>query len=191
MADVLEVYRHPYDPRRPVVCLDETSKQLIAETRVPTQMKPGRPARSDYEYARNGTANLFMMLAPLDGWRHVEVTDRHASSPLGPPRRRRRRRAGSCPRVFLTAVDHAQVSKDRAYIHFSDAEKIALAQDDPNTHTKATAAFPTRSRFEPRARPGSPTTIRAEPRQAGASPQPMHGSSSSTSTLFQSDESSQ
>jgi hypothetical protein len=62
-----------------VVCLDETSKQLVAETRVPVPMKPGQPARSDYEYERNGTANMFMMFAPLEGWRHVKVTDRHTA----------------------------------------------------------------------------------------------------------------
>jgi hypothetical protein len=69
----------PRDPEYPVVCLDETSKQLIAETRVPIPAKPGRPARIDYEYKRNGTANIFMLFAPLEGWRHVEVTDRHTA----------------------------------------------------------------------------------------------------------------
>ena len=63
----------------PVVCLDEASKQLITETRVPIPAKPGRAARHDYEYERNGTANLFMTFAPLEGWRHVEVTDRHTA----------------------------------------------------------------------------------------------------------------
>ena len=79
MEDVLEVYQRPHDPTRPVVCLDETSKQLIAETRVPIPAKPGRVVRYDYEYERNGTANLFMLFAPLEGWRHVKVTDRHAA----------------------------------------------------------------------------------------------------------------
>src|SRR5262245_55586016 len=78
----------PRDADCPLVCLDETLKQLIAETRVPISMKAGRPARFDYEYERNGTANLFMMFAPLEGWRHVKVTDRH------------------------TAVDYARVLKD-------------------------------------------------------------------------------
>jgi hypothetical protein len=68
MEDVLEVYQRPHDPARPLVCLDETSKQLVAETRVPVPAKPGRTARHDYEYERNGTANLFMMFAPLEGW---------------------------------------------------------------------------------------------------------------------------
>ena len=80
MEDVLDVYHRPHDPDRPVVCVDETSKQLIAETRVPIPAKPGQLKRYDYEYERNGTANLFMMFAPLEGWRHVKVTDRHELS---------------------------------------------------------------------------------------------------------------
>jgi len=79
MEEVLEVYHRPHDPACPLVCLDETSKQLIKETRVPIPARPGRPARTDYEYERNGTANIFMLFAPLDGWRHVAVTDRHAA----------------------------------------------------------------------------------------------------------------
>jgi len=104
MEDVLEVYQRPHDPACPVVCLDETSKQLIAETRVPIAAKPGRAARFDYEYQRNGTANLFMMFAPLEGWRHVKVTDRHA------------------------AVDYAQLLKELSDTHFPDARKIVLVQ---------------------------------------------------------------
>ena len=79
MEDVLEVYQRPHDPQRPLVCLDETSKQLIIETRAPIPAKPGRKARHDYEYERNGVANLFMVFAPLEGWRHVKVTDRHTA----------------------------------------------------------------------------------------------------------------
>ena len=79
MEDVLAVYTRPRDADHPLVCLDETSKQMLAETRLPIPMKPGRPARCDYEYERNGTANLFMMFAPLKGWRHVKVTDRHTA----------------------------------------------------------------------------------------------------------------
>jgi len=105
MEDVLEVYMRPRDPDRPLVCLDETSKQLIAETSVPIPMKPGRVARVDYEYERNGTANLFMLFAPLEGWRHVKVTDRH------------------------TAIDYAHVLKDLADIHFPHAKTIVLIQD--------------------------------------------------------------
>ena len=120
MEDVLEVYARPHDPQRPVVCLDETSKQLIAETRTPQPAAPGRPARLDYEYARNGTANLFMMYAPLEGWRHIKVTDHR------------------------TAIDYAQALKDLADAHFPDAEKIVLVQDNLNTHCPASLyeAFP-------------------------------------------------
>jgi hypothetical protein len=120
MEDVLAVYTRPRDPDRPLVCLDESSKQLIAETRVPIPMKPGRPARCDYEYQRNGTANLFMMFAPLEGWRHVKVTDRH------------------------TAVDYAHVLKDLADTHFAKAGVITLVQDNLNIHSKASLyeAFP-------------------------------------------------
>jgi DDE superfamily endonuclease len=120
MEDVLSVYTRPRDPDRPVVCLDETSKQLIVETRSPVAMRPGLPARVDYEYARNGVANLFMMFAPLEGWRHVKVTDRR------------------------TAVDYAHVLKDLADVHFAQAETIVLIQDNLNTHTAASLyeAFP-------------------------------------------------
>ena len=120
MEDVLGVYQRPHDPACPVVCVDETSKQLIAETRVPIPAKPGRPARHDYPYQRNGTANLFMMFAPLEGWRHVKCTDRH------------------------TAVDYAQVLKELSDIHFPNAMKIVLVQDNLNTHKPASLyeAFP-------------------------------------------------
>ena len=120
MEDVLDVYHRPHDRNCPLVCVDESSKQLIKETRTPLAMKSGQPARYDYEYERNGTANLFMMFAPLEGWRHVKVTDRH------------------------TAVDYAQVLKELSDIRFPDAEKIILVQDNLNTHTPASLyeAFP-------------------------------------------------
>ena len=120
MEDVLAVYMRPHDPDRVLVCLDETSKQLIAETRVPIPMKPGRAARVDYEYERNGTANLFMLFAPLEGWRHIKVTDRH------------------------TAVDYAHVLKDLADIHFPHKQTIVLVQDNLNIHSKGSLyeAFP-------------------------------------------------
>jgi hypothetical protein len=113
MEDVLEVYHRPHDPDRPVIRLDETSRQLIAETRVPIPAKPGHPIRYDYEYERNGTANLLMMFALLEGWRHVEVTDRH------------------------TAVDYAQVRKDLSDTHFPNVAQIVLVQDNLNTHKPA------------------------------------------------------
>jgi len=120
MEDVIEVYHRPHDPDCPVVCVDETSKQLIAETRVPIPAKPGHPRRIDYEYKRNGTANLFMMFAPLEGWRGVKVTDRHA------------------------AIDYAQVLKDLSDTHFPKAGKIVLVQDNLSTHKPASLyeAFP-------------------------------------------------
>ena len=103
-----------------MVCLDETSKQLIAETRTPIEAKPGRPARYDYEYRRNGTANLFMLFAPLEGWRHVEVTDQR------------------------TAADFARILKQLSETHFPKAPKIVLVQDNLNTHKPASLyeAFP-------------------------------------------------
>ena len=120
MEDVLEVYTRPHDPARPLVCLDESSKQLIIETRTPVPTAPGCPARVDYEYARNGVANLFMIFAPLEGWRHVEVTDRR------------------------TTVDYARILKDISDERFPNAEKIVLVQDNLNTHNPAALyeAFP-------------------------------------------------
>ena len=76
MEDVLDLYAEPYDPQRPVVCFDETSTQLLAETRPPLPPEPGRPQRQDYEYRREGTRNLFLTCEPLAGWRHVAVTER-------------------------------------------------------------------------------------------------------------------
>jgi hypothetical protein len=120
MEDVIEVYHRPHDPDRPVVCVDETSKQLIIETRRPIPIKPGQPKRVDYEYKRNGTANLFMMFAPLEGWRQVKVTDRHAG------------------------VDYAQVLKELSDTHFPQSSKIVLVQDNLSTHKPASLyeAFP-------------------------------------------------
>ena len=113
MEDVLEVYHRPHDPNRPLVCLDETSKQLVAETRQPLPMQPGQPARYDYEYKRNGVANLFMLFAPLEGWRQVKVTQSR------------------------TAIDYAYALRDIADIHFAKASKIVLVQDNLNTHVPA------------------------------------------------------
>jgi DDE superfamily endonuclease len=113
MEDVLEVYQRNYDPKRPVVCLDETSKQLVAETRQPVPAAPGRPERIDYEYERNGTANLFMVTEPLVGQRYVTVTERR------------------------TAVDFAMVIRDLVDCTYADAEKIVLVMDNLNTHKLA------------------------------------------------------
>jgi DDE superfamily endonuclease len=120
MEEVLGVYTLPYDPEMPLVCLDETSKQLVSETRTPLPMEPGQPQRVDYEYQRNGTANLFMLFAPLEGWRHVEVTDRR------------------------TAIDYANILKYLSDTLLPKAKKIRLVQDNLNTHSKASLyeAFP-------------------------------------------------
>jgi hypothetical protein len=119
MEDALEVYHRPYDPQRPVVCFDEASKQLIKETRVPIPAAPGRPATTDYEYERNGTANMFM-IEPLAGQRHVKVTERR------------------------TALDYAHVVRELVDVHYAAAEKVVLVQDNLNTHKPASLyeAFP-------------------------------------------------
>ena len=80
MEDVLAVYERPSDPRFPQVCMDETSKQLVGETRTPVPLEPGQPLRYDYEYVRNGVSNLFLFVEPLTGWRHVEVAARQGAS---------------------------------------------------------------------------------------------------------------
>src|SRR5208282_3178666 len=113
MEDVLEVYHRPYDRERPVVCFDESSKQLMKETRVPIHAAPGRPATTDYEYERNGTANMFMMFEPLAGQRHVRVTERR------------------------TAVEYAYAVRELVDEHYADAAKIVLVQDNLNTHKPA------------------------------------------------------
>jgi hypothetical protein len=113
MEDVLEVYARPYDPLRPQVCLDECSKQLVAETRLPMSAEPGRVERYDYEYERCGTANLFMLSEPLAGKRHVKVTERR------------------------TAVDFAHVIRDLLDVHYPEAQQVVLVMDNLNTHTPA------------------------------------------------------
>lgn len=110
MEDVIAVYHRPYDPNRPVVCIDEMPVPLIGETRVPIPAAPGRPERYDYEYRRNGTANLFLAFAPLVGWRHVEVTERRTAKDFG---------------AFLRWV------VDGVY---EEAEKVVLVTDDLNVH---------------------------------------------------------
>jgi hypothetical protein len=113
MEDVLEVYTRPYDERFPQVCLDEKSKQLVGEVREPLAVSPGRPARYDYEYEREGTANLFIVSAPLAGWRHISVTERR------------------------TKLDWAHCIKELVDVHYPEAEKIVLVLDNLNTHTPA------------------------------------------------------
>ena len=113
MEDVLEVYARPPDPARPLVCLDECSKQLVAEVRAPLPMRAGRPAREDYEYKRNGVAAIFCAVAPHLGWRHLEE------------------------RARKTRADYAAVLRSLADDHFPQAEKIVLVQDNLNTHSPA------------------------------------------------------
>ena len=120
IEDLLDLYAEPHDPARPVVGFDETSKQLVAETRLPLPMAPGQPERFDYEYERHGTANLFLLCQPLAGWRHVEVTDRR------------------------TKPDFALQMRDLVDRHFPDAELVRVVLDNLNTHTPAALyeAFP-------------------------------------------------
>jgi hypothetical protein len=113
MEDVLDVYGRPYDPHHPQVCFDEKSVQLIAETRHPLPSKPGQPERFDYEYRRNGTANLFVFFQPLMGWRHIVITDRR------------------------TKVDFAQCMRYLTDELFPEADTIVIVQDNLNTHTPA------------------------------------------------------
>ena len=110
MEDVLDLYAEPFDPEYPVVCCDETSKQLLADLVEPIPARPGEPQRQDYEYKRNGTRNLFMFVQPLGGWRHVEVTERR------------------------TARDFAHQLKWLAEEAFPEARVIRLVMDNLNTH---------------------------------------------------------
>ncbi len=120
MEDVLDVYTRPYDPALPVVCLDETSRQVLAETRETLPIAPGRPARHDPEYERQGVVNLFLVTDPLRGWRQVRVSERR------------------------TRLDWADCIKELVDVHYPDAERIVLVLDQLNTHTPASLyeAFP-------------------------------------------------
>jgi hypothetical protein len=120
MEDILETYKLPYDPRFPVVCMDESSKQLVGEVRLPSEARPGRVRRMDSEYERKGTCNLFLFFEPLRGWRRVWVTDQ-------------RRR-----------VEWAWCVKELLDVHYPDALKIRLVCDNLNTHTGGSLyeAFP-------------------------------------------------
>jgi hypothetical protein len=113
MEDVLDVYQRPFDPRFPLVCFDESPVQLVRETRQAIPMKPGQAERYDYEYHREGTANLFMFFAPLHNWRHVKVTQHR------------------------TRRDWAFCIHDLLYEHFPQAERCILVQDNLNTHDPA------------------------------------------------------
>ena len=110
MENVLETYHKPYDARFPKICMDETSKQLVKETRAISPAGPGRPRRYDYEYERNGTANIFMFTEPLTGWRHAVVTDRR------------------------TKIDWAEQVRELLDLHYPDAEVVTLVMGNLNTH---------------------------------------------------------
>jgi DDE superfamily endonuclease len=120
MEDILDLYAEPYDPQYPLVCFDESPYQLLSEVRHPLLVTPGQPVRYDYEYRREGTCNLFMCFEPLQGWRHVKVTDRR------------------------TAQDFAQCMQDLVDVHFPQAAVISVVLDNLNTHTPAAlyATFP-------------------------------------------------
>jgi hypothetical protein len=111
MEDVLDVYHRPYDARLPVVCLDETSKQLVGEVRSPLPMEPGKPERFDSHYQRHGVCNLFLCCEPLRGWRQVKVTARR------------------------TKIDFAELIRELVDVHYPQAEKIVMVMDNLNTHT--------------------------------------------------------
>ncbi len=113
MEDVLEVYTRPYDSRRPQVCMDETSKQLLRDTREALPMEPGSPERRDYEYERGGVVNLFLFCEPLRGRRWVEVTERR------------------------TKTDWAHRIRELVDVRYPEAERIVLVMDNLNTHTPA------------------------------------------------------
>ena len=113
MEDVLDLYAEPYQPWRPVVCFDERPVQLLSETRAPLPMQPGRVRRYNYEYQREGTANLFVMYQPLAGWREVKTTSRR------------------------TKVDFARCMQELVDVHFPYAEVIRVVLDNLNTHTPA------------------------------------------------------
>ena len=111
MEDVLEVYTRPYDPKRPQVCMDETNKQLVADVHEPLPMQVSQPVRYDYEYVREGVANLFMFVEPLAGKRQITVTQRR------------------------TKADWAQAMRELADIHYPEAEVIVVVMDNLNTHS--------------------------------------------------------
>lgn len=113
MEDVLEVYTQPYDPNRPQVCMDETSKQLLSDLRQPLPVQAGQPERIDYEYQREGVADLFMFFEPLAAKRFVKVTDQR------------------------TRQDWAQAMKELADEKYPQAEKIVIVMDNLNTHSPA------------------------------------------------------
>jgi hypothetical protein len=120
MEDILDLYAEPYQPAFPVICFDELPYQMVSETQLPVPMQTGKPLRYDFEYRREGTCNLFLLLQPLAGWRHIQVTARR------------------------TKQDFAWCMQDLVEIHFPQAEKIRGVLDNLNTHSPAAfyEAFP-------------------------------------------------
>lgn len=110
MEDILDLYEEPFDPKRPVVCLDEQPYQHLSDCIEPLAAQPGQSMREDYTYKRRGVCNFFMIFQPLGGWRHVKLTDRR------------------------TTLDYAQCLKDIVDLHFPEAEQIRVVQDNLNTH---------------------------------------------------------
>ena len=113
MEEVLDIYKLPYDPKRPIVCMDESSKQLTKEVREPLPASPGQPLKYDTEYERNGTASIFMAFEPLQGLRYTKITKQR------------------------TQIDWAMYIKDLVDNHYSEAEQIIFVMDNLNTHHKA------------------------------------------------------
>ena len=122
MEDVLDLYAEPYDPDRPVVCFDETSTQLLADTRPPIPVQPGQPRRQDYEYRRGGTRNIFLTCEPLAGWRHVAITERR------------------------TMEDFANQMRWLVDVAYPDAPVVRVVLDNLNTHRMAPSTRPSRRR---------------------------------------------
>jgi hypothetical protein len=120
MEDILDLYAEPFQPAYPVICFDELPYQMVSETQLPVPMQTGKPLRYDFEYRREGTCNLFLLLQPLAGWRHIQVTARR------------------------TKQDFAWCMQDLVEIHFPQAEKIRGVLDNLNTHSPAAfyEAFP-------------------------------------------------
>ena len=113
MEEVLDLYHLPYDPNVPSVCFDESNKQLVTEKRTPVEAMPGQMERHDYEYKRNGVRNLFLFFSPLISWRHVKVTEQR------------------------THLEWAACMKDLVDVHFPQATRIRVIQDNLNTHNPA------------------------------------------------------
>jgi len=113
MEEVLDIYKRPYNPKYPVICMDESSKQLIKEVREPIPMKPGEVEKFDTEYERNGTVSIFMAFEPLEGVRFTKVTNRR------------------------TKIDWAHYIRDLIDNNYSEAKKVIFVMDNLNTHNKS------------------------------------------------------